>query len=266
MHASQSKILHLFRCKILSDVQIYFDVPIKNRIEKENDSKKFFFNSINPDIMEHPLLPFSTRQPGKAKVHFISHEEFENYIIESPADILEALSQIASTLPDLRKGDIVQLDWEVYRNEGSYIYNGTKVLQLIDDPDEHGTLPKEFQVPEFPPDYWTDIIVHNTYIWLNLEKLQPQIEQNIQLTSDVGYAHFYSENTPIQTNATWFNLGREVFWVIHDSKTPISGEQFLNILKDHNTEFYLGIPFEIGCDGHTDHFIFVSLPTEEVSC
>ena len=45
--------------------------------------------------------------------------------------------------------------------------------------DEHGLWPKEFSVPEFPPDHWQGIM-HNDYVWLRADILEQLISSAVR--------------------------------------------------------------------------------------
>jgi len=57
-----------------------------------------------------------------------------------------------------------------YRNEGVWIWNGDKMVELYTNVDIYGSVPREFKVgKEFAPDHWIDKIDHNNIVWLENE-------------------------------------------------------------------------------------------------
>lgn len=73
-----------------------------------------------------------------------------------------------------RRGDLIQVSWLEYRNDGLYIIdveprNGNLVVRdLYYYADDYGSLPPDFTLLEFPPCYF-DAIDHNFYRWLPAE-------------------------------------------------------------------------------------------------
>ncbi len=82
---------------------------------------------------------------------------------------------------NIRRGDVVHIAViGSYRNEGKYIYDGKKLVDLEYRGDEYGSVPSNFHViEEFPIHYWTDIIVHNHIVWFNIQPYIPEIMENL---------------------------------------------------------------------------------------
>ena len=83
---------------------------------------------------------------------------------------------------DLQVGDLLHLQCMGYRNDGVFIYDGQRFVDLPSWPDDYGTLPRQFTCPEYPATYWAALnpmshqsdnfdgycgIDHNDYIWLS---------------------------------------------------------------------------------------------------
>ena len=79
-------------------------------------------------------------------------------------------------LSKLKRGDFLSLEpnEDRYRNEGLYIWDGKKAVELDDTIDEYGALPRSFMVSdtEFNPHYWVQGMAHNGIFWLAPEILQ----------------------------------------------------------------------------------------------
>ena len=79
-------------------------------------------------------------------------------------------------LSKLKRGDLLSLEpnKDRYRNEGLYIWDGEKAVELDDMIDEYGALPRSFMVSdkEFSPHYWVQGMAHNGIFWLAPEILQ----------------------------------------------------------------------------------------------
>jgi hypothetical protein len=78
------------------------------------------------------------------------------------------------------RGDIVRCETveDSYRNGGVMgVWDGTKIVPLVSDPDDYGTLPEEFGVlGEFAVGFWQDQIAHNSYVWLHdPRRFMPQL-------------------------------------------------------------------------------------------
>jgi hypothetical protein len=84
----------------------------------------------------------------------------------------------------LLKGDVIFLGWsDDYRNEGKYIWNGTRVNALDSNIDEYGSVPSEFTFPEFPLDHFFGSIDHNSIIWLSSDTMK-ELQQNYLQTDE----------------------------------------------------------------------------------
>lgn len=76
----------------------------------------------------------------------------------------------------LRRGDTVALFTraERFRNEGVFVWNGQRVVDLDFSIDEYGSIPSDFRVSdtEFSPAYWRQTIRFNGYFHLSPEILR----------------------------------------------------------------------------------------------
>ena len=101
----------------------------------------------------------------------LNHIVYDKYNIDGSDD----------TTPEnsIQRGDMIQLDWIEYRNDGSYLWDGENVIQLEYDIDDYGSVPNEFSFPEFSFTYFENRIVHNNLIQLSSELLE-ESKNNIQ--------------------------------------------------------------------------------------
>jgi hypothetical protein len=86
--------------------------------------------------------------------------------------------EVAAQLTDLvheraltpKRGDIIGLipDEERYRNDGCFIFDGSKVIPLDNSIDDYGAVPPSIQVSdtEFSITHWRDVVGHNCIFWL----------------------------------------------------------------------------------------------------
>ena len=124
------------------------------------------------------------RPEGRAKVHHLFLGEDEDFTEW-------ALHELRRQRADLRRGDFVLNDAETgYRNQGKYIFDGQRIRDLEDYPDDYGSIPEEFQAGDFPPMYWVDILDHNTYIPFNVRRnlgtLDPRFVQLLKRADGRG--------------------------------------------------------------------------------
>jgi hypothetical protein len=132
----------------------------------------------------------------KSKIFEIGKEmvprTFEQY--SDPEDLLEddetAAEMLTEELKDfvnkneVLRGDIFHLKWAgEYRNDGKFIWSGTEVLPLANEPDDYGNVPKSFAFPEFSFDHFTKSIDHNNILWLSKEKIEEAI-RNFEVSGE----------------------------------------------------------------------------------
>ena len=93
----------------------------------------------------------------------------------------------------INKGDTVILESDAgYRNEGVYMWNGTKVIALYTEVDDYGSVPPEIEIAQdndFTPDSWVDLIDHNAIIWFSPE-LRNMMDFERQGNIYVAYLNF----------------------------------------------------------------------------
>jgi hypothetical protein len=77
---------------------------------------------------------------------------------------------------NIKRGDIINFEGS-YRNEGKWIWDGTKIVNLYTEVDDYGSVPPEFKVgKDFQPNHWIDIVDHNSIIWL-----EDELFENIEI-------------------------------------------------------------------------------------
>lgn len=114
---------------------------------------------------------------NKSKIYYASKfisSKILRYIVRcykkdnNDPDSLETLNEYIENTDILKRGDIVNIleEKERYRNDGSYIWDGKKLIDLnYGDYDDYGYVPKEFDISEFgPKDYFSNSIDHNHLI------------------------------------------------------------------------------------------------------
>jgi len=137
------------------------------------------------------------RQTGHCASHYIpadvmSHDDNEEPMENKKLD--EMLLYLRDKKTDLIRGDLIVLEANAeYRNDGVYIYNGVRILNLEFDNefDDYGYLPREFRVIEagVPLDYWEHRgesypnpirgIDHNYLVWFEPRDVIDECVNNI---------------------------------------------------------------------------------------
>jgi len=111
-------------------------------------------------------------------------EDWDEYDDELPVEVVQTwLDNHPEVRANIRRGDILRLP-DMYRNNATFIWDGSKVTPLSFDEDEYGNVPRGFFVLDpadgpapgqmFGLDHWmnkTDdqvAIDHNDYVWIRL--------------------------------------------------------------------------------------------------
>lgn len=210
--------------------------------------------------------------------HCISHHipaeviTLQCEVLPSRKEMDDALNYLKKQGADLVKGDLVIFDADTgYRNLGVTIYDGNKIIDLSDEPDEYGTLPQIFRVIEdgVPVDYWSDRdktdtgrgITHNSIVWFDHSEVLQQCLQNILYSRIEGgmcaintYFRYSGKNCRIifdHTNETWEICNKKTL-DLPDSTVSLMEERFRSQLKDTKNllcfqtdcEFYGELPKE----------------------
>lgn len=117
----------------------------------------------------------------KGKTYEQWKERFSSYHTgeEYPAELLNnLLSILQQRNADLKRGDFVFIEFDLgYRNDGKVMFNEQHIIELATDPYDYGMIPEEFQIGEFPPRYWIDLI-NNTWIPFDMAERLPQLTIN----------------------------------------------------------------------------------------
>lgn len=136
-------------------------------------------------------------------------------------EIDDWMQQVNTILPfvsdKLKRGDIVHFEqFGDYRNDGKYIYDGTKLLPLDTDYDDYGQLPLEFKVPtEFPPRYWSEYIDHNVFVPVDFERFRDEMIAHVVYRKNYWRTHFYC------------NFLRYNVWILWEEEKPANIEAVL---------------------------------------
>lgn len=97
---------------------------------------------------------------------------------------MEMISKAVRTaIPDIKRGDIIDLEQDGYRNSGKLIWNGEAVESLDYDIDDYGAVPPDYQIVDAAtgfnnPYYWSDAVDHNYISWPSIP-LRQQLLANL---------------------------------------------------------------------------------------
>ena len=185
--------------------------------------------------------------PEKYDISKMNSNEYENYEYEeNPYHLSEYRDLILDKLYklnfDLVRGDLICFEGlDVDRNEGIYIFDGCKIIDLDHEIDDYGALPSEFTVINnaVPFDYWQDRneskyienesirgIDHNDIVWFDARSVKDQLIENIQPNLAIGHGRLFT--TFIYDDVTYIiDSGFENY-------DEFSEEKFKNKLSSNN--------------------------------
>lgn len=131
-----------------------------------------------------------TRDKDEYLYYYTTEDEINiefNLDLEDEFDVADAINDYFDNIEHLPwpilKGDVFRLDWiSGYRNNGKYIWDGTKAVALDYFPDDYGNIPRKFTFPEFPLDHFINTIDHNHYIWLSESSIKEAIQNYNPIT------------------------------------------------------------------------------------
>lgn len=119
----------------------------------------------------------------------------EDKAIPSKSELKVAFDEVKKLpeFPNIKFGDLVyNVEVGGYRNDGLYIYDGEKLLDLDNKKDDYGHLPQKFRVLEkhpthdfiIPPTYWAGCggqrgVDHNSIVWFDHTQKRNELLGNI---------------------------------------------------------------------------------------
>lgn len=125
------------------------------------------------------------REDGHCRCHYIPGTVQDED--SQPEPMLRYLRLLNA---DLRRGDVIRMYGEDYRNDGVLMFNGRTLIELAADHDPCGHLPEEFRVIEdgVPLNYWVEDmhdekkrgIAHNRLVWFNHVLVRDQCLANLK--------------------------------------------------------------------------------------
>lgn len=166
----------------------------------------------------------------------------------------------------VRWGDLVRFEcMEDYRNCGVTIFDGTKLIDLIYEPDEYGNLPQQFRVLErmpgsariIPIRYW-DKIRHNNYVWFDHRPYASELLNSLHWENKFLPSPDYPDH-PIPALVASCTIANKKYHVVPFSDSDLLGsyepeewnDQDRCMLKASAVKALCSpnlIPFEYACD------------------
>lgn len=150
------------------------------------------------------------RDIGHCLCHHIPNIVFDDENNPTEEELIKGLNYLNKNKINLIKGDLIIFNkHDGKKNKGTKIFDGENILNLDNEPDHYGTLPKIFKVIEdnVPIHYWTDFdndksergIAHNYIVWFDHTKVLDQCLNNIIYARVEGnvyaiYTHFKYNN------------------------------------------------------------------------
>jgi len=123
---------------------------------------------------------------------------------------------------NIKRGDIINFEGS-YRNEGKWIWDGTKIVNLYTEVDDYGSVPPEFKVgKDFQPNHWIDIVDHNSIIWL-----EDELFENIEI---------YTKNNQYYGRIKIFDTNYDIFidsYRFNPSESQISNDILIKEIKEY---------------------------------
>lgn len=127
-------------------------------------------------------------------------------------------NNILPCLTNIRRGDIIYFQkFGAYRNDGVYMYDGKKIVDLNYDIDDYGSVSQEFlAIDEFPLDYFVDVIDHNQIINIDVNEYTDQLQKN--LSEDMFIDDMYRVTSFIGRDQKLY----KVYVLLEDKDDPIN--------------------------------------------
>ena len=155
--------------------------------------------------------------------------------------------------PRMRRGDIVELYPDAYRNDAMLIYNGEILEVLSSDIDDYGQVPRTYlALTEFPPNYWLGAVTHNSYVPVDFTTIAPnpnrlvqELLKNVEVKS-IGV--FDGSDSETQLLVTHFHLYDRKFYILanpdrsddlHSSEIKTFISSLINTVKGKQPKYFM---------------------------
>lgn len=119
-----------------------------------------------------------------------------------------------------KKGDILHDSKYDYRNDGKYVFDGEKFIDLNNEIDDYGSAPDIFlNITDVPLNFWTESICHNSLVWcdfsdmqiMNILSLNKYLNICMVTHNEINYGIIYYKKNDIQKGKAPYSIVEEVF-------------------------------------------------------
>lgn len=174
-----------FKAKILNisiDKETILSRSFKERYVNASISQRFDLLGFKEKVSEYKkktIDEFGDRLANpNNEADFDTWKEFYDYVNRMINDRVDIFTLNDLDVYKLKRGDLIEdTDESDYRMDGVRIFDGRKIKDLEDIPDDYGTIPKNYKViSDFPVSYWHDSYNklnkfesywHNSYVWFD---------------------------------------------------------------------------------------------------
>ena len=168
---------------------------------------------------------------------FIYNPETKNYKYTNPTKPNKNYKFLFDPKVDgVKRGDLIcftknGVKSRGYRNEGVWMWNGEKMVNLCTEVDDYGSVPPEFTVgKEFLPSYWITKIHHNSIVWLDHD-LYEKIEFVYIKEKIIGTISEYDYKILVENNVNYIP-SYLIFDNVKKHSLTVNNDTIQFILKD----------------------------------
>ena len=210
----------LWRNKIKKDFPRRSKIYYRPYVRLWHENPKELYRIIN---QPSKIISIEEEEYPELEFYTIHHGEYKIGI--EIAEIITNVFQLNLHNIPLLRGDIIHLTWlGDFRNEGKLIWTGEKIVELDYNIDDYGSVPSEFQFPEFPLDHFQKSLERYSILWLSSATVQEAIDNYDEKKEATRLSDLYYSYYPIF--APLFSLNGENY-------ETFSKEKFVELIKIH---------------------------------
>lgn len=173
----------------------------------------------------------------------------------------DAMNQYVAKCDKIKRGDIVHLEClGSYRNDGIFIWDGQKMLDLESNQDDYGNLPQQFKaITEFPIDYfhWNSkaSICHNSYVWFDPKPVVDQIMANWSygLIDEVAMEDLRVFHSSFKLNGVTYRIIGDTEDVNFGEPSEDNADNIKSCIQAYNDLLESGKPFPFRSQSHDEY-------------
>jgi hypothetical protein len=168
----------------------------------------------------------------------------EELIKKMTAYIKKQVKENNRAFVGIARGDVVILDTDAgYRNNGTFIWNGKKVLFLYTEVDDYGSLPPEIEIADdndFTAYSWEDLLDHNSLVWYSPEirdRIKDGLNENLQSRVNIRQTSwtFYIDASQTRPTVEEVKRALDENRVIFNARNNNNIEMFVSSNQVHGT-------------------------------